>query len=311
MPRGCRRPCDARVSQALGALATPGPPGLGAAACRHRRPASLPLPLLSRGVAVAWFAHGAEATWGTDGARAWEGVKDRAVGRALGAVGPGLVEHRERVHGHAPWGHTGLDQAGLGGAEACRSGQRRRALDGVEAWGDARRVAHVMVAAEACQGRASRQWSGLEGRPWGVAVADDGRSVVVAPVPHRRQVGLQGPGEAIGEAPVVAAHAAAMCHEWCAGAPGRTLGRKGRERIARLAEECKAEFGVSGVVLGPAGGAGRARPRQHAGIEGQEPTAIVLAQRSDEGALSECETDGHRLLGEARAPGAHPRLEGL
>jgi hypothetical protein len=75
MPRGCRRPFDERLSQEFGALATPVHPGLVAAAFRHRRNARLPLPLISRGVAVALFAKGDEETWGKDGASAWEGVK--------------------------------------------------------------------------------------------------------------------------------------------------------------------------------------------------------------------------------------------
>jgi hypothetical protein len=134
--------------------------------------------------------------------------------------------------------------------------------------------------------------------------------LVVAPVPHLRHVVWQGAGEAMGEAPVVADHAAAMCHEGGAGAQGRTRGRQGRARSARREEEGKAAFGVRGVVRGPAGGAGRARPRQQAGIEGQEPKDSVLAPRSDEGALSAFETDGPRVLGEARAPGAPPRRDG-
>jgi hypothetical protein len=64
-------------------------PGCVAAASRHRRQARIPGPLIRRGVAGVWCAQGDEERWGTDGASAWEGVKDRAVGMALGAVGKG------------------------------------------------------------------------------------------------------------------------------------------------------------------------------------------------------------------------------
>jgi hypothetical protein len=311
MPRGFRRPCDDRLPQELGALETPVNPGLVAAAFRHRRTASLAWQLISRGVAVAWCAKGDEETGGNDGASAWEGVKYRAVGMALGAVGHGLVELLDRVQRHAALGHKGLDQEGLGGDDAVIGGQRRRALDGVEAWGDDSGVVPVMVAEAAVQGRASRQLSGLEGRPLGEEVADDGGILVVAPWQHMRKVVFQGTGQAIREAHVVADSAAAMFDEWFEGAHGRTLGLKGLERIALLEQECKEAFGVSGVVFGLAGGEGLARPRQHEGIEGKEHKEIVLAQRRDDGALMEFKTAGKRVPGEPRAQGAHPGIEGV
>ena len=64
-----------------------------------------------------------------------------------------------------------------------------------------------------------------------------------------------------------------------------------------LEQEFKEEFGVSGVVLGSAGGEGLAIPRQHEGIDGKEHKEIVLTQRRDDGALMEFETDGNRLPG--------------
>jgi hypothetical protein len=75
MPRGVRRPFDERLSQERGALETPVDPGLVAAAFRHRRNASVLLPLIGSGVAVALFAKGDEETRGQDGASAWEGVQ--------------------------------------------------------------------------------------------------------------------------------------------------------------------------------------------------------------------------------------------
>jgi hypothetical protein len=311
MPRGFRRPFDERLSHECGALETPVNPGLVAAAFRHRRNAGIPLQLISRGVAVAWFAKGDEETWGKDGASAWEGVKSRAVGMALGAVSNGLVAIRARWPRHPELGHKGLDQEGIGGDEAVIGGQRRRALDGVEALGDDLSVAHVMVAEEAFQGRASRQLYGLEGRPWGEAVAEDGGIFVVEPLPHMRTVVFQGTAKAMRDAHFVSDQAAAMCHEWFEGAPGRTLGLKRRELIAMLEQEFKEAFGVRGVILGLAGGEGLAIPRQHEGIDGKEHQEIIRAQRRDDGALIEFKTDGTRLPGEPRAQGAHPRIDGV
>ena len=91
----------------------------------------------------------------------------------------------------------------------------------------------------------------------------------------------------------------------------RTLGLKGLELIAMLEQAFKLEFGVSGVVLGLAGGEGLAIPRQREGIDGKEPEEIVLAQRRDEGPLIEFEADGNRLPVEPRAQGAHPRIDGV
>src|SRR5262245_44545439 len=187
---------------------------------------------------------------------------------ALGAVGNGLVELLDRVQRHAELGHKGLDQEGMGGDDAVIGGQRRGALDGVEAGGDDSRVAHVVVADEAFQSRASRQLYGLEGRPWGEQVAKDGGILVVEPWQHRRKVVFQGTGETNRDAYLVADQAAAMFHELFKGAPGRTLGLKGAELIAMLEQEVKEEFGVSRVVLRLAGGEGLAIPREGEWVHG-------------------------------------------
>jgi hypothetical protein len=172
-------------------------------------------------------------------------------------VGNGLVELLDRLQRHEELGHKGLDQEGIGGDEAVSGGPRRRALDGGEALGDDLSVAHVMVAEAAFQGSASRQLYGREGRPLGEEVADDGGIFVVEPLQYRRNVVFQGTGEAIRAAHFVSDQAAAMFDEVFEGAHGRTLGLKGLERIAMLAQEVKEAFGVGGVVLSLAGGGRR------------------------------------------------------
>jgi hypothetical protein len=208
-------------------------------------------------------------------------------------------------------GHKGLDQEGIGGDDAVIGGQRRGALDGVEAVGDDIRVAYVVVAEEAFQSRASRQLYGLEGRPLGEEVAKEGGIFVVEPLQHMRKVVFQGTSEAICDAYLVADQAAAMFHELFKGAHGRTLGLKGAELIAMLEQEFKEEFGVSGVVLGLAGGEGLAIPREGEWVNGKEHEAVILPQRGDDGAFVEFETDGNGLCLESRAQGAHPLVNGV
>ena len=114
LSRGFSRPCDERLSQELWALKTPVDPGLVAAPCGHGGNASVLLPLIGGDGAIAWFAEGDEETRGKDGASAWERVKYREVGMALGALGKGLVELLDRVQGHAALGDEGLDSRALG-----------------------------------------------------------------------------------------------------------------------------------------------------------------------------------------------------
>jgi hypothetical protein len=273
--------------------------------------ASVLLQLIGGEGAIAWFAEGDEETRGKDGASAWERVKYREVGMALGAWCHGRVEILARLQGHAEVGDEGLDQAGIGGDDARIGSQRGGALDGVEAWGDHISVAHVRVAEKALQGGASRQLHGLEGRPWGEDVAADGGVFVVEPWQGVRQVVFQGTRETIREAHVVTDPTAAMFHELFAGAHGGTLGLKGLELIAMLAQEFKLERGVRGVGLGPAECKGFARPRPRQGVDGKAHEEVILSPRRDEGPLMEFEADGHRLPFEPCTQGAHPLVDGV
>jgi hypothetical protein len=74
-------------------------PGCVAAAFRHRRNASVLLQLIG-GVAVALSAEGDEETRGEDGSSAWEGVKYREVGMALGALRAMVAARSNLPRGH-------------------------------------------------------------------------------------------------------------------------------------------------------------------------------------------------------------------
>jgi hypothetical protein len=120
-------------------------PGCVAAACRHRRNASILLECLSGSVAVALFATGDEEAGGQDGPSAWQGVKSGEVGMALGALRGGVVEGLERMQGHTQLGDKSLDEERIGCNEAFSGGQWCSALDGTDASVDDVGVAHVMV----------------------------------------------------------------------------------------------------------------------------------------------------------------------
>ena len=254
---------------------------------------------------------GDEETWGTDGASAGERVKQREVRMALGTLGHGRIDRLDGVQGDAAWADEGLDQEGMGSADARSGGQGSGARDGVEALSDAIGVAHVLGVEAALQGRASCQVGRREGRPWGEAVAEDGGALLVQPWQDMREGVLQGPGAPMGHTPCVPDHAAAMCDELGEGAHGRTLGLQRRALLAMRAQERTLERGVCGVVLGLAGGEGRALLRQGEGMDGKAPEAGILAQRRDEGALVACEAEGNRWSVAPLAPGARPRVDGV
>jgi hypothetical protein len=63
-----------------------------------------------------------------------------------------LVAGLERVHGHAARADEGLDQQGMGDDDARIGGQRRGALEGVEALSDDGGVADVVRPGEVAMG---------------------------------------------------------------------------------------------------------------------------------------------------------------
>ena len=122
---------------------------------------------------------------------------------------------------------------------------------------------------------------------------------------------LEGTGQAVGEPHCVADHAATGFDELCEGAHRGALRVERLQLVAMGEQQCELEGGVRGVVFGPAGREGCAIPRQGQGIEREEDQKVILAQGGDQGALGECETDGHGLAVAPRAQHGDPRVDGL
>jgi hypothetical protein len=219
-------------------------------------------------------ATGDEEAGGKDGAG--QGSQHGEVRMARGAWCTNVVEILARVQGHAELADEGLDQQGMGGDEARLGGQRRGALDRLEALGEALGIAHVVVAKEALQAGAAREVDRFEGRPWDEGVAEEAGLFVVDPLPDMREVVLQGPGEAMGEAHVVADEAAAMFDELRPGTHRGTLGGERRQLVAMLEQELEQEFSGGGVVPGVAGREGLALLGQGLRMDGAQDQQRVF-----------------------------------
>jgi hypothetical protein len=286
-------------------------PGCMATAFGDRGEAGVLLERIGGGVAVALFADGDKETWGKDGAGARQSSKQGEVRRALGAWHTGFVTGVDGWQGHAKLRHEGVDQEGSGRDDALIGGQGWGALDGLHAVVDDVGVTQVMGVEKALEGGAPREVGGLEGWPWGEAIAADGGVFVVQPLEDVREVVLQGAGEAMGEAHVVAHEAAAMVDEWLEGTHWGALGVEGCEVVAMREQEFELEFGVRGVVLGVAGGEGLAVSREGKGMDGNEHEEVIRAQGGDKRALLKFEADGARLALEPLAQGANPCIDGF
>ena len=136
---------------------------------------------------------------------------------------------------------------------------------------------------------------GVERRPLGENVAEAGGVFVVKPLEGVREVVFQGPGEAVGDAHLVAEHAAAMCDEWLKGTHGGALGVKGLQVVAMLEQEFKLQFGGSGIVFGMAGREGFAVLGQGPRVEGQQDQECLFTQGVDERAFVEFEAHSDRV----------------
>jgi hypothetical protein len=228
---------------------------------------------------------------------------------ALGAWRNGVVAVRERWHEHAELGDEGLDQEGMRADDSRSRGQRCGALESVDALLNDGGIASVRSTETTLQGGAACALGGLAGWPLGENIAADGGVLVVNPWQDMRQVVLQGPGETMRGAHVVAHEAAALCDAWCEGTHGGALGLQGRELIALRKQAFELALGGGGGVLGVAGCEGVTIPGARERLDGKAPEVVVLSERVDHGTRVECETDGERVPLASHAPGPHPRLE--
>ena len=310
MPHRLRRPCDARVPEKCGTREAPVHPGLLAAPCGSWRDPGIFLEFGGGGRACALCAEGDEQPGGEDGARSWEGLEQGEIGMALRTLRDGGVDIGEGLQGDPERGDEGLHQERMGRDDACIGREGDGRCDVLDTLCHDLGVAHVRRTEEGFEGSTARELRRLAGRPATENVAADRRVFLLQPVQHVRDRVLEGPGQAVGDPDVVADHATAVCDELCEGA------HRGALRLERLALVARGEpqgewaCGVGGVVCGPARGEGVALPRQRQGMDREEDEQVILAQGGDQGACGACETEGHGLTVEPRAPRGDPCVDG-
>jgi hypothetical protein len=254
MPDRFRGPCHARVSEERRTLPTPVDPGLRAAAFRHGRNARLFLEVVGGGQAFPLFAEGDEEAGSTNGASPWQSVKQREVGMVLRALCDGVVEVGNGLQGDPELGDEGVYEEDMGGDDAVIAGQRLGALDGLDAGGDKVGRAHVVGPEEACQSGAACALRGLQGRPAAEEVAKDRGIFLGKPLQDLRKGVCEGTGQAVGQTDCVAAQAPAGLDELRQGAHGGALRAEWGERVAVCEEDVDLEFGIGGIIFGPARG---------------------------------------------------------
>jgi hypothetical protein len=168
-----------------------------------------------------------------------------------------------------------------------------------------------MVSEEGFQAGTTGKLHGLQGRPVTQEVAEDRGVFVLQPVQHLREIVLKRAGEAMRAPDFVTYHAAAVGDELCERPHRGALRREGEQLVARGQQEVELEFGISGIVFGPAGRKGCAIPRPHERLDGEEDEKVILAQGGAQGTLVEFEADSKRLAVEPCAPRGAPRVNGL
>jgi len=283
-------------------------PRLLATACRDWRKARLFVAILGRGDAFPLCTEGHEEAGSTNGPSAWHGVTHGEVGMVLGPWCDGVVEVGHGLPRDAELGDEGVHQEGVGDADPCIGGQRHSTLDGLKARRDDVGRAHVVGTEEALKGGAPRELGGCEGGPAAEEVAQDGGVLLLKPLQDMRQGVFEGTGQAMRQTDCVADQAPAVCDELRQGAHRRALGGEGGELVAVCEEEFDLEFGIGGVVFGPAGSQRFTGRSQGERIDGKEPEEILWAQCGHHGAFLAFQADGKRLAVAPRAQGADPRI---
>jgi hypothetical protein len=127
------------------------------------------------------------------------------------------------------------------------------------------------------QGRAACELGGFESRPWGENVAEQQGVFVPKPWQDVREGVLQRTREAMRDAHVVADQTAAMVDELRQSTHCWALGVQRRQCVTMREQECKLEFGVSGVVFGMTGREGFTVLGQGPRVDGKQDEEVVLA----------------------------------
>ena len=311
MPNRFGCPLDERLPQELWALEAPVHPGLLPAAFGHRRNPRIFLQFGGGGIAFPLFAEGDEQPGGEDGACPWKGLEQGEIGMVMSALRDGVIKGLDCLQGDPELVDKGLDEQGMRGDNTLIGGQGDGGFDGVDALCNNVRRAHVVVAEEGFQRGAPGELHRFEGRPAAQKVTEDVGVFVLEPLEHLREIVLQGAREAVGESYFISDHAAAAFDELVERTHRGALRLEGLELVTMGEEQFELEFGVGGVVFGPAGGEGFTIPRQRQRIEGKEDQKVILAQGGDQGTLVEFEADSNGLAVEPRAQRADPYVDSL
>ena len=308
MPDRFRCPFHERLSEERRTLPTPVHPGFLATAFRDRCDACVWLEFLGGGEAFPVFAEGHKKAGGKDRPGPWQGVKQGEVGMGLGALCNGSVEVGNGLQGHAELGDKGIHQEGIGGDHAFIRSQRHSVLDGLNAGCDDVGRAHVVGTEKALQGGATRELDGFQGRPAAQEVAKDRRIFFLKPLQDVGEVVFQRTRQAIRQPDFVADEAPAVFDELRQGAHRWALRDKGGEFVTMFEQDLDLEFGIGGVIFGPARGKRFAVLGHGERIDGKEHEEIIVLQCRHKRAFIEFQADGKRLAVEPRAQGADPRV---
>jgi hypothetical protein len=228
-------------------------PGLRAAACGDRCAPGLYWPCGGGARAGALFAKGDAQPGGEDGPCSWERLDQGAIWMALRTRRAGMIQGRHGLPGDPEWVAQGLDEPGLGSANALIVVKGRAAWMAWRRWattsaarpwwwrqqvasGERRaRGAAVRVG----QGLKQAQTMGVSGswNPWSPCGPEGFRG-------HVRWLGRR----------TVSWTPRRRCATRWTRAPGGALWRERLERSTMGAAPCEWEVGVSGIVCGPARG---------------------------------------------------------
>jgi hypothetical protein len=102
-----------------------------------------------------------------------------------------------------------------------------------------------------------------------------------------------------------------MLDELRQGAHGGALGGEWGELVAMFQEDVDQEFGIGGVIFGPAWGKGFAVLGHGERVDGKEHKAIIVAQRGYDRSFIEFQAHSDRLAVETRPEGLDPGMNRL
>ena len=126
---------------------------------------------------------------------------------------------------------------------------------------------------------------GFEGRPAAEEVAKDRRIFLLKPLQDVGEVVFERTGQAIGQPDFVADQAPAVFNELRQGAHRWALAGEGGELVAVFEQEFDLEFGIGGVIFGPARGKCFAVLGHGERIDGKEHEEIILCSADTMGPL--------------------------